>query len=338
MTQAQTIQRTFCGLTLGETTLVESQKTLLLQGFTQDSMVGDPSILLYNKENIEHCGILFDNLITQGANDTLFSVIFMTNVEETEINGMLKSMKKALAVNDSMDAKNSFIASFLLDSMLHTIPNIKEVQAWVDDRTMVILGASDTGILCWYVNYEVILQLFYNIFMKTVPEELEQLPDYAEENKVYGVGGTKFGDSKERVKEVMRTRGNFDYSSDTHSINYKDVKIGGITYQYVTFYFKNGKLVSVNMQQPFYEWRDTEAKMMYENVSDQYKRKYSNFKELLNDEDDKLSTCGAYIDGYDYKPIHVSLDKSLSKGGDIMYYVIVDYYYNNRSGLYDDDI
>ena len=160
MTQAQTIQRTFLGLTLGETTLVESQKTLLLQGFTQDSMVGDPSIILYNKENIEHCGILFDSLITQGANDTLFSVIFMNNVEETEINGMLKSMKKALAVNDSMDAKNSFIASLLLDSMVQIIPNIKDVQAWVDDRTMVILGAGDTGIFCWYVNYEVILQLF----------------------------------------------------------------------------------------------------------------------------------------------------------------------------------
>ena len=45
-----------------------------------------------------------------------------------------------------------------------------------------------------------------------------------------------------------------------------------------------------------------------------------------------------YIDGYDYLPILISFQKSLSKGGDIMYYVQVDYYTHRKDNLYDDEI
>jgi hypothetical protein len=60
---------------------------------------------------------------------------------------------------------------------------------------------------------------------------------------------------------------------------------------------------------------------------------------LLKDDDElKAYNCGAYIDGYDYLPILITFQKSLSRGGDIMYYVQVDYYIHRTDNLYDDEI
>jgi hypothetical protein len=78
--------------------------------------------------------------------------------------------------------------------------------------------------------------------------------------------------------------------------------------------------------------------MKFESVKGQYERKYTNLTLLADDEDLKGYQCGAYIDGYDYLPILISFQKSLSKGGDIMYYVQVDYYNHRTDNLYDDEI
>ena len=78
--------------------------------------------------------------------------------------------------------------------------------------------------------------------------------------------------------------------------------------------------------------------MQFESITSQYERKYSNFAQVKDEIDFKAYKCGAYIDGYDYIPIIISFQKSLSQGGDIMYYVQVDYYHNRRESLYDDEI
>ena len=164
-------------------------------------------------------------------------------------------------------------------------------------------------------------------------------PNYAEENKVYGVAGVKFGDSRETVRKVISSKANQLLESDSHSLNFYKVKIGGTTYDYATFYFTQGKgLVSVNLQSCFYSWREEEAKMTYENVVSQYKRKYTNFEVVKDKSDEKAAICGAYIDGYEYKPIIITLTRSLSRGGDIMYYVQIDYYFDRKAGMYDDEI
>lgn len=57
-------------------------------------------------------------------------------------------------------------------------------------------------------------------------------------------------------------------------------------------------------------------------------------KVITDEEDEKFCVCGAYADGYDYKPITISFEKSLSKGGDIMYYIIVSLlWYEKRKSL-----
>ena len=78
--------------------------------------------------------------------------------------------------------------------------------------------------------------------------------------------------------------------------------------------------------------------MAFEGVKSQYERRYTNFKVIKDEYEEKLAICGAYIDGYDYPPIVISFEKSLSKGGDIMYYVIVSYYGMRTDNIYDDEI
>ena len=78
--------------------------------------------------------------------------------------------------------------------------------------------------------------------------------------------------------------------------------------------------------------------MRFESIKGQYERKYTNLTQFADDEDLKGYQCGAFIDGYDYPPILISFQKSLSKGGDIMYYVQVDYYHLRTDTLYDDEI
>ena len=76
----------------------------------------------------------------------------------------------------------------------------------------------------------------------------------------------------------------------------------------------------------------------YTQLSAGLKQKYMTCKVITDEEDEKFCVCGAYADGYDYKPITISFEKSLSKGGDIMYYIIVSYYGMKKENLYDDEI
>lgn len=184
-----------------------------------------------------------------------------------------------------------------------------------------------------------IISIFVALFVvTTMMANVVDSLNYAEKNKVYGVAGVKFGDSKQNVKNVILTKSKGISSEDSHCTTFYDVSVGGRIYDYATFYFSANQLVSVNLQDAFYSWRKEEALMQFENVKSQYERKYSNLTELKDEEDLKGYNCGAYIDGYDYKPILISFQKSLSKGGDIMYYVQVDYYNHRTDNLYDDEI
>lgn len=196
---------------------------------------------------------------------------------------------------------------------------------------MVGTFSSDSSFSCWYVDEAYIRQLLTKVY--------ESLPDYAEENRVYGVAGVKFGDDRETVRRAIALKSEELSDSDSHSLCFYKTRIGGTTYDFATFYFVQGKgLISVHLQMPFSVWKREEAIMSYENIVAQYRRKYSNFKVITDKEEDKLCTCGAYIDGYNYPPISIWFEKSLSEGGDIMYYVIVSYYEGRRANLYDDEI
>ena len=127
-----------------------------------------------------------------------------------------------------------------------------------------------------------------------------------------------------------------------HCLTYLNTALGGTTFDYSKFYFKQGKgLIAVSMHKAFPTYKKKQAEEIYENIVALYQGKYSNVREVNNEEDDKLTVCGepdSKITDETAPPIWIQLEKSVSKGGDYMYYVKVDYYITNTLNLYNEDI
>ena len=326
-----TIQNTFMGLKLGQASQNEVQSVLSSQGF---ELLSDTGGFYMYQGNYQLIDVPIKNVITRFLNDTLILMMFATGCENKcdslipIIDTNVENRYGLLQDGDSSTVIKMFSAGMLSLNM--------KQWARTDGETSFLYAKSDSGYVFMYIAEEYLSNYFTKLAIKAL---MEVSPDYAEENKVTGVAGVKFGDSKETVRQVISTKAEKLLEADAHSLNYYEVKIGGITYKYATFYFDARKgLVSVNMQSSFYSWRKEEAEMSYENVAAQYKRKYTNFKVLKDEPDEKICICGAYSDDYDYKPILISFHKSLSRGGDIMYYIEVDYYFSKRRTLYDDEI
>lgn len=331
------IQKTFLGNTLGNSTSKEVLSVMNSQGFKLLDSNTNEQVSEYSYEGYyKHEGMEFHKLHVRFLNDTLFLVCFQDSCGEQcpeyakLLQTSLESKYGKLEIADS-----TFLFKTLTDSA-----DYYGVKTWSrhDEHTMLITMQSDAKITCLYADEDAYWNMVFN-GLKQLSEAINTLPDYSEENKVYGVAGVKFGDDMATVRKAISVKSDRLSDSDSHTLTYYKTKIGGTTYDFATFYFIPGKgLVSVNLQNAFYSWRKEEALMAFDGVISQFKRKYTNFKMVNDGVDEKLATCGAYIDGYDYPPIVISFQKSLSKGGDIMYYVMVSYYEMRKSSLYDDEI
>ena len=329
-----TIPTKFDGIVLGKSSRSEVQELLTSKGlvFSPEQSKSDD----YGYDDVfegtfVHEDMNFDCVFTRCVEDTIVTIGFK-GFCDTICKDYGKDFLEKIhsRYNDLACADSSFI-------VLSATSGNEGYNTWSrkDEESTIITMQNDSSCLCVYLAAS---KIFAISFRQAFEKAKQFLPDYAEENKVYGVGGVKFGDSRAYVKSVMYTKSDRLIEEDAHSVLFGDVKIGGVTYDFARFYFSSDKLVSVNLQSAFYSWRKEEALMKFEGIKDQYGRKYSNLKELKNDDDLKGYNCGAYIDGYDYMPILISFQKSLSKGGDIMYYVEVDYYKHRTDNLYDDEI
>jgi hypothetical protein len=329
-----TIQTEFDGIVLGKSSRSEVGKFLTSKGLilsVEQSEVGEYGCNDVYEGVYLHDEMNFDCVITSFVDDTIISVCFKGFCDSACVEFGKPFIENVHSKYDNLESADS---SLLVLSATNDAEGFK---TWSrkDDESIVLTMQSDSACFCAYYAESKIFEMSMKLaFDKTK----HLLPDYAEENKVYGVAGVKFGDSKTSVKSVIYSKSSRLVEEDAHSMLFTDVKIGGVTYDYARFYFSSNQLISVNLQSAFYSWRKEEALMMFEGIKDQYGRKYSNLKELKDEEDLKGYNCGAYIDGYDYMPILISFQKSLSKGGDIMYYVLVDYYHHRTDNLYDDEI
>jgi hypothetical protein len=185
-----------------------------------------------------------------------------------------------------------------------------------------------------------IISIFVALFVvTTMMANVVDSLSYAEKNKVYGVAGVKFGDSKQSVKNVILTKSDGISSEDSHCITFCKVSVGGRKYDYAEFYFTEERgLVSVDLQCGFDEPYKEEALERFDNVLSQFERKYGNIRCYYAEEDYTAYDCGAYIEGYPYRPIDISFQRSLSVGGEFRYYIHVQYYQQNVVGIYDDEI
>ncbi len=324
-----TIQNTFMGLTLGKASQKEVQDVLSSQGFELQTDTGG-LFMYHGKWQAE--GVPVTNLVVRFVDDTLVMLVLGNACEETcdSLKQIIdKNVEKKYGLLQSGDS-SLFIKMFALGS----VPLGMEQWSRMDDESSFIYGKSDSSYVFIYLAENFIWNRLYKSY-KDIVKEVS--PDYAEENMVKGVAGVKFGDSYDAVRRVLVSKGAEVAESDEHHIMFVYIKVGGIEYSYAEFYFKQGQgLISATLTKSFRSWQEEEAKMFYEVIAAQYENKYSNFKQ---NKEGTYAFCGAYTDTYkDMPPIVISREKSLSRGGDIMYYVTVTYYLKNREGMYDDEI
>jgi hypothetical protein len=327
------IPQDFYGVRLGKSTQKEVDRILTAEGLTFSPEASDSTNFVYVGD-CKHENMEFDYLVTRYINDALIFFGFYGNCDSACVDYGKSFVQKIHSKYDKLQIADSSLYYLTLTSDADSMGLAKWGRK--DDNSMIVTMNNDTACICIYFAENYLRSYMVNTILELLKKDD---PDYAEENKVTGVAGVRFGDSREYVRKVMSSKAEKLLDSDSHSLHYYKAKIGGLTYDYAVFYFVDGRgLVSVNLQSAFYSWREEEAKRAYENVVSQFKRKYTNFKEILNESDEKASTCGAYTDEYDYKPILITFQKALSKGGDMMFYVQVDYFQGKRVSLYDDEI
>ena len=308
------LPRDFFGVQLGKSTLSEVANTITRCGGKE--VKRDSTEILY-KLRCMHEGTEFSSIRVVFINDTLYSFAFVDSC-----GGSCTS-----AINTLV---NRFEHKYpALDHMTPDSTSETKSLGLTDDSTLVIINTKSGGYHCVYSDFAKLSSMYVS---------LAAIVTNYDDNKVTGIAGVKFGDSKASVKKVIDAKADKLLESDAHSINYCGVKIGGIDYDYAKFFFSAEKgLVSVNLQKPFYSWQEEEAILTYESLKAQYSRKYTNLKVRKDEKDAKICACGIGIDGSIF-PIFITLSKGVSHGGSIMYYVQVDYYYRNRSSMYDDEI
>ena len=153
--------------------------------------------------------------------------------------------------------------------------------------------------------------------------------DHVAANRVTGVAGVKFGDSKEYVHRVILTKALRFLESNAHAHYYLNVSIDGITYDYAGFYFAEGQgLVAASMACEFKSSRPYDAILLFEKIIKLYRNKYSNVRTIKNLPEDRITECGAITEEYNARPIEISFVKSMISDVDFVYYVKVDYYFD----------
>ena len=333
VTAGVTIPQNINGVILGKSTHKDVDRILTANGMQFDAEESDTTNFVY-RGDCRHENMDFGGVVTRYYMDTLIMLSFVGRCDSSCADYGKPFIQQIQTKYGELQSADSSLYYSLLTSSADSLG----LKRWgrTDGNALVVTLSNDSMCSCMYFAEgrmrEIMVNALFNLYM-------EFDPNYAEENKVLGVAGVKFGDGRETVRKTIISKADKILESDEHSLKYYKVKIGGMTYDYVTFYFSGANgLVSVNIQSSFYSWREEEAKMAYESVMNQYSRKYTNFKVIKDDPEEKVSTCGAFIDGYDYAPIIISLQKLLSRGGDIMYYVQIDYYHARRKSIYDDEI
>jgi hypothetical protein len=328
-----TIPQNIYGLRLGKSTKQEVHQILTAKGLELYRDEIDSVDYVY-RGTCMHEGMEFSGIVTRYMGDTLFYIGFAAKCDSLCDDFGKAFLQRIHSKYDQLQPGDSAIHYALFTAEADSSGLYK----WgrTDGNTLIVTLHNDTTCMCWYFADSFMFSYMLNQFLEYYKAED---PNYSEENKVTGVAGVKFGDSREIVRKVITAKAEQLLESDMYSLNFYKVKIGGLTYDYATFYFAPGKgLISVNLQSSFYSWQEEEAEMVYEGLTTQYGRKYTNLKVLADEPEEKASACGAYVDDYDYLPIIISLRKSLSRGGDIRYYVQVDYYSARRESMYDDEI
>lgn len=348
------VQNTFFGCTLGKSTSEEVQAAMISQGFKlrdskSSNILGVQELDCNYTGKYNHEGREFPIFHTLFWNDTLAQVSFRDTcdgdcskfvdaVQITQAN-----LEQKYGYVGLVDDRSGLLAYNIDEHFFDTKIRWARQDKHTIVESVLYNHAFDYTYICVYRDAEIYRrerQLWNKVFNIDSFMSLFGYDgaDYSEENKVYGVAGVKFGDDKETVRKIIALKSERFLSTDAHTLRYYKTQIGGIAYDYASFYFIQEKLVAVDLQKPFYSWQNEEALMNFETVKYLYERKYSNFKMIKDEYEEKSATCGVHMNGDNYPPITIIYSKSISRGGQLMYYIIVSYYGMKIVDIYNKDI
>lgn len=130
------------------------------------------------------------------------------------------------------------------------------------------------------------------------------------------------------VKQQLEKRYGYSYSSNHNKIEYKDISIGGINYEWAEFQFVyHSQAMRLNTVEFSYHFKLSElndAKKYRDYIASVYAKKYEDIVEAKNEDGFKMYGC-SYNEDYGRPAIIINLCKSKSIAGETFYYVTVNY-------------
>lgn len=334
---AQSIPKTIQGITLGVTTQEEAINILRSNGLeawiTEDGHVAAKGLVFQE-------GFGGDSLIVINYRNIATSIIICNNCKKDNCTedyniGLSTIRSKYKGLEDFKAGAMAFVKDTNLLSEA-------DVLAWFnsDEGRFIMVSTDHYGsrALVCYMDLFAVAHFAYQQTMDSM--------DHAPANEVKSVAGCNFGDQRGNVLLKLNSKFGKPVRLSDKDACYSYVQIGGNSFSYANFFFKYNsqkkasEFVSAKFEKHFALSDSVEAGMLYDNIVSQYKRKYSNLRSIDTESGKKISFCGMlrYVEADSQYPIVISLKKSISQGGDMFYYVTVDYFEFNRADLYDDEI
>ena len=335
MSAGVTIQSTFHGCTLGKSSKSEVLKKMLELGAVVGSY--EDSTISFSGLDFSADGIDFLLCSVSFTEDTMSTILFVGDKRKISAVQLAavkeKYSKLPMSKEDEEDLKekcNSINARYMFF--------FSDLRAYKDNTNSLFTMSTDSLYMFIYSADEYIGRVEERHVMDKI---IKTTPNYDETNAVKSVAGCVFGDSRQDVIAKFRSKADDMIDSNAHSVLFKDVSFGGQHFKRGILYFINDKFVACTFESEFYTFRYEEAKATYDVICSQYNRKYTNGVSVSSETDDMLSTYGMLQDDYEngkIPPIIIHLQKSVSRGGDMYYYVSVSYFIERLKTMYDDEI
>lgn len=149
-------------------------------------------------------------------------------------------------------------------------------------------------------------------------------PDYDDDYAVTTVAGVDFGDSRYTAISKFKSRFGYQYIDNGTNITFYSPNVGGNDFTYGEFYFDNDMFAAAQLIKVFKSNEFAKAKQFRDLLATQYGTKYKNINSRIDKDGYKYYRCGRLVkNAY---PIIIYVFKGQSKGGQMMYYVHVDYF------------
>lgn len=334
------IKREFPIGTLGVTTRAEVIQNMLAAGASitnySDSIVVFVGSFPTAECNMNACQAMF-------LNDKLFSISLSDTIgiQHPENYANLEKGVKTAYGQTGKDGMEDFMIGMMIVQMKTQADSTINMDVWsrVDDKTAILLIKGDYGFGVMYIDRDAMISRIASAMVETMGASG---PDYDEVNAVKSVAGINFGGAKTDVRAKLISKFGSPVREDEHEIIFSEVVVGGQNYDIAIFSFsynsvtKRQEFVSANFQRSFYSWEDDEARATFNAVASIYARKYTNETKKTDSPSEKFYVYGMLEDGY--YPISISFEKSVSRGGDMRWYVVVNYFAHKCANLYDDEI